>query len=135
MTYYATTLAVDVEELHGSYSRIASETMRCAPPEIDLHPDRAMIYAAVTHGYAYVARDEKGIICGAALIWPDGHVKWLTLPPEDSIAVMEALLNHYKDTTGISPWGEIANERLRETVYGHSLMHIADGRIGIWRKD
>ena len=127
-------LATDTQELRDAYRVVASESMRCAPPDISLYPADDMTYIAVEHGFAYVARDDSGTICGAALVWDDGHVKWLTLPAEDSIAVMEALLDHYKDTTGVSPWGEITNDQLRETVYAHPLMHSENG-VGTWRKD
>jgi hypothetical protein len=133
---YTVELATDVDELRAAYPVVATEAMRCAPPGTDLHPDQADAYHAVQAQTAYVARDEAGIIRGMAIIQPDGRVSWLTLPRVDSLVVMEALLDHFKNTTGVSPYGDIATDGFRDHVLVHPKnSRSGDGQRVTWRAD
>jgi hypothetical protein len=132
---YTVELITNVDELYTAYQRIAAEEMRCAPPDVNLHPDRSITRVAVEHGYAYVARDETGTICGAALIWPDGHGKWVTLPTSDALDVLAALLDHFKVTTGVVPWGQVETPALYDTISAHPDVTPGGGTVLYWKKD
>ena len=120
------------QELRDAYPQIVDESMRCGGPGIDLHPDDGIAHVAVEHGYAYVARDESGMICGAALIWPDGHVKWLTLPVQDSEIVMEALFDFATTHRGVTLWGNVETPALHDRIAAHNAVTDDEGVLR-WR--